>query len=268
MSEAKQKNVLGDPRERAVSQRFEAKYFLTELQAEMIRDYILPYTLADRHQRIYPVTSIYLDTDDLMMFQSSLYGEKNRYKLRVRAYENNPEKPVFAEVKQRMGRIIRKHRASIRRDTINRLHWSEPFTEEHLVDPEDEIQKENLMLFAELCERMGAEPKVCVRYQREAYVSDLEEPVRITFDTNISYAPVPDDPLDLWRTSQTWALLDEIPIVLEIKFTDTYPLWVRRMIQRFQLDRISLAKYVMCVQAMQREGGYFDAGQRSFTTWN
>ena len=268
MQDTNSKALLGDPHERTVSQRFEAKYFLTELQADLIRDYVQPYTLADRHQRVYPVSSIYLDTDDLALFHSSLNGEKNRYKLRVRAYENNPDKPVFAEVKQRMGRIICKHRASLRRDTIDLLHWSEPFSEEQLVDSDDESQKESLMLFSQLSERLGAEPKICVRYQREAYESDLEEPVRITFDTDISYARVPGNPLELWSAPQTWALLEHIPTVLEIKFTDTYPAWVRRMIQRFQLNRISLAKYVMCIEAMQREGEYFDASGRSFTRWN
>ena len=56
---------------------------------------------------------------------------------------------------------------------------------------------------------------------------------------------------------RTRHLAHEAPVVLEIKFTDTYPFWVRRLVQRFQLIRLSMAKYVLCINELQREGGFF-----------
>ena len=260
--------VLSDPRERAVAQRFEAKYFVSEVQAEMVRDYLVPYTVPDRHRGVYPVTSMYLDSEDLTTFRSSLCGEKNRYKLRIRGYEDGADKPIFSEVKQRVGRVIRKYRACLRRDALEHPHWAEPISWDFLTAPGEVREQENLMLFSELCARLRAEPTIAVRYTREAYVSSLDEPVRITLDRDVAFAPVPESPIALWNEAMPWRFADHMPIILEIKFTGSYPLWVQRMIRRFQLNRISLAKYVVCVETLQREGGFRQAGDRSYTLWN
>ena len=255
--------VLHDPRERAVAQRFEAKYFVSEVQAEMLRNYITPYTEVDQHQPIYPVTSLYLDSPDLALYRSSLHGEKNRYKLRIRGYQNDPAQPIFTEVKQRVGRVIRKHRASLKREAVNKMSRAEAIDEGFLVHPDQPRQRENLMLFSELAARYAVRPTIGVRYTREAFVSAMDEPVRITFDTNISFAALPQQLGDLWSDSHVWRLAHETPIVLEVKFTDAFPYWVHRMVQRFNLDRVSMAKYVICVNELHREGGFFESEIRS-----
>ena len=147
-------------------------------------------------------------------------------------------------------------------------HWAEPISGDFLIASEEEREQENLMLFSELCARLRAEPKIGVRYTREAYVSSLEESVRITLDRDVAYAPIPENPSELWGDTTQWRSVDYTPIILEIKFADSYPSWVQRMIQRFRLERISLAKYVVCVETMQREGGFVQAGERSYTQWN
>jgi hypothetical protein len=43
-------------------------------------------------------------------------------------------------------------------------------------------------------------------------------------------------------------------VVMEIKFTDAFPLWVRRLVQHFELRRVSAAKYVECVKCLECEG--------------
>ena len=250
--------LLSDPRDQVVAQRFEAKYYLSEVQVDLIRNYVAGYTAADPHRPVYPVSSIYLDNKSMVMFGSSLQGEKNRYKLRLRAYEGDETAPVFAEVKQRIGRIIRKHRSRLHRHAMNRPSWSEPLGMDALVDPSDASEMNNMMLFSELATRMGAEPVIGVRYMREAFVSIMDEPVRVTIDRDIAYAHVPDEPARIWSTDTIWRPAMNAPIVLEVKFTDAFPYWIRRMIQRFQLDRVSLAKYVVCVQDMRREINPYD----------
>ena len=91
-----------DAAERVVAQRFEAKYVIGELQAEAITHYIKPFVEPDPHAPEYPVTSLYLDSPDLALYQSSDMGEKNRFKLRVRSYDDAPRSPLFLEVKQRI----------------------------------------------------------------------------------------------------------------------------------------------------------------------
>jgi len=43
-------------------------------------------------------------------------------------------------------------------------------------------------------------------------------------------------------------------IVLELKFTDRFPNWMRQMVQTFNLFRTSMAKYVTCAMAMTPDG--------------
>ena len=88
--------------------------------------------------------------------------------------------------------------------------------------------------------------------------------MRITIDTDLAYAPADD----LLAGGETyWRTLDDVPAVLEVKFTDNFPYWVRRMVDRFELDRVSLAKYVVCVQAMSREGALSRAEEEALPSW-
>jgi hypothetical protein len=67
--------------------------------------------------------------------------------------------------------------------------------------------------------------------------------------------------------SRAWRALDTIPAVLEVKFTDAFPFWVRRLIDRFELTRISLAKYVACVQSFAADGGLRESSAEDMPTW-
>jgi len=251
-------------RAQAVAQRFEAKYLLTEVEAELVRDYLHCYTVPDRKDPEYTVTSLYLDSPANALYSSSANGEKNRFKLRVRGYDLDPDRPVFFEVKQRVGGVIRKYRSTVNRSAVGPLTAMTLPGEDALVCASSATERMNLLLFNELGQRFGVEPRVCVRYLREAHVSAFEEPVRVTFDRAISFAPAPKRPEELWTQPRSWSLLDGLPVVFEIKFTNAYPLWVRRLVQRFNLRRTSLAKYVASVDQMGLE--HYDVSAKIATT--
>ena len=99
----------------------------------------------------------------------------------------------------------------------------------------------------------NARPCTTVRYQREAYMGRNGESVRITFDRDLSYLPSPKYSPDLWSPNEFWHYNHSLPVIMEVKFTDQYPQWVQQMIQRFGLQRTSIAKYVECVKSLQRE---------------
>ena len=61
----------------------------------------------------YPIVSLYLDSDDLQLCQESLRGHKNRFKLRIRSYTDEPDYPRFFEIKRRINTIINKSRARV-----------------------------------------------------------------------------------------------------------------------------------------------------------
>jgi len=239
-----------------IFQRFEAKYIITEMEALAIKDYIEPYVFVDPHavdSAGYVVNSLYLDSPDLGLFWSSETGEKNRFKLRIRTYSEDPGDPVFFEIKRRVDRIISKQRAVVARDYVARILYEDGSGPDVLVRP-DAKELENLYQFRDYMDAIAAGPCVMVKYLREAYMSNLEEPVRITFDRQLACLPVERYTPEVWTYGSAWRELHEIPLILEIKFTDAIPSWVQYLVQRFHLSRDSIAKYVKCVKALKRDG--------------
>ena len=79
-------------------QRFELKYLVTEGVAEGIRAYVSSYLELDefavgKPNNSYVIHSLYLDSDDLRLYWGTINGTKNRFKLRLRFYNENS--PVF-----------------------------------------------------------------------------------------------------------------------------------------------------------------------------
>src|SRR5437762_3062921 len=87
--------------------RFELKYIIDERCARRVRDFIRAYVIHDRFARpefswAYPIYSVYLDGPSLPLYNATVCGHKNRFKLRARYYDANPKHPVFFETKRRV----------------------------------------------------------------------------------------------------------------------------------------------------------------------
>src|SRR5687767_15110344 len=148
--------------------RFELKYIITEDTALQIRDYVRSYLELDENgvgkpNYSYPVHSLYLDSEDLKLYWATINGEKNRYKLRVRFYNDDPEAPVFCEVKRRQNNCIIKHRAAIWRQYLPELLAGQmpPRSGFAAHSPKHEMA---LMEFIELMDSINAMPKAHVAY--------------------------------------------------------------------------------------------------------
>ena len=99
--------------------RYELKYLISEARGSRpwIR-YIRPFLEYDRYSKLqrggmYPIVSLYLDSDDMQLCKETLTGLKNRFKLRIRSYTDEPEYPRFFEIKRRINRVILKSRARV-----------------------------------------------------------------------------------------------------------------------------------------------------------
>lgn len=238
----------------AINQRFEIKYLVSEMMAQSVIDFISPYMDPDPQGRVYPVTSLYLDNDPMSMYWSSEMGERNRYKLRLRSYTDAEGFQVFAEVKRRLDRVVLKTRVAIRNDQIDALLNGSGTTEDIALHPEKEKSINDLAYFRDLLDTFQAKPCATVRYMREAYVSMDGEPLRITFDRDLACIPTKEYTEGIWSAQTFWRTLPQVPVVLELKFTDHYPGWVQQLIQRFGLERTSMAKYVECVKSLRSDG--------------
>jgi len=233
--------------DRTLRSRFECKYLVTEERAQEIVRYVSPFLELDFFSARspdyrYPVHSLYLDGPGYELYETTNQGMKNRFKLRIRGYDGNPDSPLFAEVKRRADRVILKRRALISREDGRALLKGAPL-------PADSIAKgAEFAEFRSLAARLAARPAVFVSYLREAYEAHGSEPVRLTLDRALRNAP-PNSSKPFAFDEQDWRETPCEHIILELKFTDACPAWVEQLIRHFRLDRCSVAKYIMCLDA-------------------
>ena len=247
--------------------RFEFKYVIDEQRARAIRDYVRGYVEPDEHVQdlrtcSYPIHSLYLDTPTLVLYRQTTQGLKNRFKLRIRFYDDDPAHPAFLEIKRRLNDAIRKERAAITRAGVDRLLNGRP------LDPSDLIPANGngraggaLERFCHLVEELGAQPAAYVSYVREAYVSPGSDQLRVTFDRQIRGATF-DRRMGL-SPPTTGVAANVHGVVLELKFVDRFPHWMRDLVWAFSLQRRSMAKYVHGVEAL---GSAPDAGWKRNAT--
>lgn len=232
--------------DRVQLQRLELKYVIREEVALQVRDFVSAYLEIDeygasRPNLSYSVHSLYLDSDDLVLYWNTINGNKNRYKLRLRFYENRPEAPVYFEIKRRMNDAILKQRGGVRREAVDWIlagHLPEPG---HLVS-NDPKHLAALQRFSQLMNQHHCVPKAHVAYLREAWISPHNNSVRVTLDRKVFCDPEPTarlstDLVDPVLVFGNW-------VVLELKFTGRYPDWFRELVRVFNLAQCSAAKYV------------------------
>lgn len=227
-------------------QRFELKYIIPQDTALAVRDFISSYLEIDEFgatlpNLAYPVHSLYLDSPDLKLYQATINGEKNRFKLRLRFYENRPSAPVFFEIKRRMNNTISKQRGGVRREFVDALLAGQLPGPEHLVSQEPK-QLLALQNFCRLMSNLQAGPKAHIFYTREAWMSRIDNSVRVTIDRTVQADAEPSSRLAAEMTSPILVFGSEA--VLELKFTNRFPDWFKDLVRVFGLMQCGAAKYV------------------------
>jgi len=227
-------------------QRFELKYRIKEEVALAVRDFIQGYLIPDEFSAgksdfSYPVHSVYLDSDDLYLYHSTLNSDKNRFKLRMRFYDDVPEKPIFFEIKRRMNRIIAKQRGAVKREAVP---W---ILAGHLPDPEHMASSNPKHLvaiqdFSKLMNRLQAVPKAHVAYMREAWMSPYDNSARVTMDRSVRCEPDLVARLATYMEKPVTVFAEQV--TLELKFTGRFPIWFRELVRVFGLVQCGAAKYV------------------------
>ena len=237
----------GDP---ALLARYECKYLVPDSAVPELRRCIRPFLQPDRFAAesagTYPLCSLYLDSPDLRLLDMGNQGWSERFKLRVRSYSDLPEEPVYLEIKRRSDGIVHKRRLRIERQAA--LAFLRARAGDGLGSPGNAAA---LSEFGSLALAYRARPVLRIRYLREAHESRAGDPLRITFDTRIeqAWSRAGDIALD----GGAWRAVPLGGTVLEIKFTNLYPAWVRALIRRFELERRSLSKYSLAMESARDE---------------
>jgi hypothetical protein len=243
-------------RQKLQRNRLEYKYVIDERIAPAVRDVVRSYLDPDENGKpelcsAYSIYSVYLDNTAMDLCNGTVHGLKNRFKLRIRYYDDLPAGPVFFEIKRRAYDAILKERATVRRAALPRLlegFWPD---QSDLAKPQNTSHYASLLQFCELARAIAAEGKVVVGYKREAYVAPDNDDVRVTFDRDLIGRPFDGS---LSTEHMGWICPEMGGTVLELKFTDRFPRWMNELVQMFDLRRTSFPKYVTCVEALEERG--------------
>ncbi|NLE01707.1 MAG: polyphosphate polymerase domain-containing protein [Fibrobacter sp.] len=242
--------------------RYELKFLIPVSMVDSIATFISPYCVLDKHSLVkqdhyYTVNSLYFDSPDLIFLKRRMVGVENRFNMRVRCYGEEPHPPYFLEIKQKCGDIIKKTRAN-----VYAHHWPDILTDPNY-DCEDLDEKSQLHVqsFLKTALIYNAEPKVHIQYRRFAWVSEVDDYARVTFDIDIKCKPASDylfSSSGLLNYDGAPFLLPEGNVVLELKcYSTQVPLWMVDLVRSFQLHRTSFSKYMT---SMLELSGSFNIG--------
>ena len=194
----------------------------------------------------YPVHSLYLDSRDLSTYWDTINGNKNRFKLRIRYYDDAPGSPVFFEIKRRMDHCILKQRGGVRKEVVPRLLAGYQPDPAHMLS-RAEKQYVAIQRFHYLMQQLQATPKVHIAYLREAYVS-ANDSFRVTLDREVCAEANLEGTIKTQMTNPARSF--QGVVILELKFTDRFPNWYRDLVRVVNVMQCGAAKYVESIQGI------------------
>lgn len=214
--------------------RFEKKYILNNLQVEQLKHRLSPVMKLDpilSGKQFYSIRSLYFDDYNDTCLKQVLNGISERYKYRIRFYNNNAQYIVL-EKKYKINNMTKKISCEITKEQVL-----------DILNRNISISKDNDKLLNEfilMIMTRGFRPVVIIDYDRIPYVYDAGC-VRITFDYNLSCSYEFDKLFD--DTLLKIPLMGVENIVLEVKYNDFIPDFIRYSLQLNGLNRTSYSKY-------------------------
>jgi hypothetical protein len=228
--------------------RYERKYLVTPAQAEIVREFIRPFMAPDSHtnaaQGGYTVNNIYLDTPDLRFYTDVKTRRLRRFKPRMRYYGADPSGGLWLEVKNKHGEIIWKNRHRVPASAWPGVLEAQPAPEG------DPVSVQGPRTFEDIVGLFPVRPVLHVRYFREAWVSELDDYGRLTFDTRLRCRPAlgstdlaaPEPELGYADDPVTTSAPDSM-VLIEVKTETLVPWWAIEITKRAELWQRGFSKY-------------------------
>ncbi|MDQ0091538.1 hypothetical protein J2T12_004975 [Paenibacillus anaericanus] len=218
--------------------RHELKFMINRQQYFIIRQRLKSIVEQDAHvgpTGEYHIRSLYFDDINNTALHEKLGGIRDRAKYRIRIY-NNSDNLIHFEKKVKFNDYIAKLKEPLTRDMYNSI-VSGNF--EVLNVPDKPLLRE---LYYEMRNNL-LRPKVIVDYVREPYVCHNGN-VRITFDKELRTGLNSTDIFD--EALNSVPAIDDHLIILEVKYDEYIPEYIRAALQLEGLNQQSASKYVIC----------------------
>ena len=225
--------------------RHELKYIISYRDYFALRTRALAFMRHDEHgdNGRYFIRSLYLDDIMLSNYNQKMDGWNRRRKYRIRIYDLS-DKIIKFEVKDKYDSCISKvsDRISIEEyDSI--LEGDFSFVADIIFSDSDEGNCKALRIaYIDNATKILL-PQVVVDYDREVFICE-EGNVRMTFDMNLRAGLASGDIFD--PELVTVPAYDEGCMILEVKYDDYLPDFVRHMLRPLGRWQSSQSKYAMC----------------------
>ncbi|MGI5989556.1 MAG: polyphosphate polymerase domain-containing protein [Lachnospiraceae bacterium] len=220
--------------------RTEEKYLLTERQTakllEMSEGRIKPDPYCVNGRK-YLVENIYYDSANDDMINRAIEKHIYREKMRVRSYGiPASDGTVFLEIKKKYNGNGNKRRTGM----------PLPVAKEYLEKgkmPDPDTPGINIQVFKEIDymrKIYGLTPKTMITYERQAWFSETDPGLRLTFDRNILAR---EDNLDLQAGPGGRSILPRGKVLFELKAEGAVPLWLVNAMSQMRIWPVTFSKY-------------------------
>ena len=218
--------------------RNELKYYITYQEYVILSGLLRKIFRQDKHNKEnlggYLVRSLYFDTIDNKSFEDKVGGIEERSKYRLRIYDSD-SKSVKFEIKSKTGYAVTKETAVISRNDAEEIQKA---NYEVMLKYNNKVLNKAYIEFR----KRSYHPVVLVDYLREAFFYDANR-IRVVFDRFLKSTPLH---LDLFEPDAVLMpqLRNDI-VIMEIKYDNFIPMWIKQLLQIPSFERSAISKYVI-----------------------
>ena len=181
----------------------------------------------------YLVRSLYFDTLDNNSFEDKVGAIEERSKFRLRIYDA-ASKSVKFEIKSKTDYTVTKETAIISRDDAEEIQKG---NYEVMLKYKNKVLNKAYIEFR----KRPYYPVVLVDYLREAFFYDANK-IRVVFDRFLKSTPLH---LDLFADDIMMPQLKNDIVIMEIKYDNFIPMWIKQLLQIPSFERSAISKYVI-----------------------
>lgn len=217
--------------------RKEWKYVLPLDDSEKINFNLKSIVNKDSHtneEAEYLIRSLYFDDNKNTAAKDVEAGVNERYKFRIRYYNCDASR-ITLEKKSKADDTCYKESCLINKEEYNDILNNN--IEKYLYDERNLLKELAIKMI-----KNRLEPKVIIEYKRKAYVEEVSN-TRITIDSNVCTSNEIECFLD--GDYIRYPIQTNYENILEIKFGDILPKYIKRLCNISGLNRTSFSKYYL-----------------------
>lgn len=208
---------------------------------------ILPYDFYAEENGKYEIHSLYFDDYKDTCAKENVAGEGKRFKYRIRYYGRNSDQ-LWLEKKEKLNSYCHKRQCAISTEAYRSIIEGKAM---------DVFWDTNEKLLKEFCVDVVTNrfiPRIIINYEREAFVEIITN-VRVTLDYNISAS----DEIENFLSGDYFKIpvLEKKKHVLEVKFDEVLPSYIKAVLQANILEQRSFSKYYLGRLAIQEKKKYY-----------